>query len=108
LAAVRTDSPIPICTGEMLNAEQFRIFIDRRSCDIIHPDVLFCGGLHETRRIADYAELHYMPMAMHGNGGALATIAAAHVAAGVRNFLGLEHHFYEATWIGEFVTREGV
>ncbi|MEP6536498.1 MAG: mandelate racemase/muconate lactonizing enzyme family protein [Bryobacteraceae bacterium] len=107
LASVRAQSSIPICTGEMFNAEQFRLFIDRRSCDIIHPDVLFCGGLHETRRIADYAELHYMPMAMHGNGGALATIAAAHVAAGVRNFLGLEYHFYEAAWIGEFVSREG-
>lgn len=106
-AAVREASPIPICVGEMFSAEQVRLFVDRRACDIIHPDVLFCGGLHETRRIADYVDLHYMPMAMHGNGGALATIAAAHVAAGFRNFLGLEYHFIEADWIGTFVRREG-
>ena len=47
-------------------------------------------------------------MAMHGNGGCLATIAAAHLAAATRNFLGLEYHFWEAEWIGLYVSREGV
>lgn len=107
LAEVREKSPIAICAGEMFTAEQFRLFIDRKALDILHPDVLFSGGLHETRKIADYAELHYLPMAMHGNGGALAAIAAAHVAAASRNFLGLEYHFIESPWIGEFVTRDG-
>ena len=45
-------------------------------------------------------------MAMHGGGGALATIAAAHVAAATRNFLALEYHHIETPWIGEFVRRE--
>jgi galactonate dehydratase len=43
---------------------------------------------------------------MHGNGGALATIAAAHAAAASRNFLGLEYHFIETPWIGEYVQRD--
>lgn len=107
-ARVREKSPVPICVGEMFVAEQFRLFVDRRACDIIHPDVLFSGGLHAARKIADYAELHYIPLALHGNGGSLATIAAAHVAAATRSFLGLEYHFREARWIGEFVRREGV
>ena len=107
-AAVREKSPIPICVGEMFIAEQFRLFIDRGACDIIHPDVMFAGGLHETRKISSYADLNHIPMAMHGNGGCLATIAAAHVAAASRNFLGLEYHFIESKWIGEFVAREGV
>lgn len=106
--SVREKSMIPICVGEMFIAEQFRLFIDQEACDIVHPDVLFCGGLHELRKIADYAELHHMPVAMHGNGGCLATIAAAHVAAASRNFLGLEYHFHEATWVGEFVHRDGM
>jgi len=104
---VREKSPIPICVGEMFIAEQFRMFIDRKACDILHPDVMFSGGLTETRRIAEYAELHYMPFALHGNGGALATIAAAHVAASCRNFLGLEYHFIDTPWIGQYVRREG-
>jgi galactonate dehydratase len=105
-AAVRAKSPIPICVGEMFIAEQFRLFIDHEACDILHPDVLFCGGLHEVRRIADYGELHHLPLAMHGNGGALATIAAAHAAAASRNFLGLEYHFIETPWLGQYVTRD--
>ena len=105
-AEVRSKSPISICIGEMFSAEHFRIFIDHKACDILHPDVLFCGGLHEARRIADFAELHHLPMAMHGNGGALATIAAAHAAAASRNFIGLEYHFVETPWIGQIVQRD--
>jgi gluconate/galactonate dehydratase len=93
--------------GEMFLAEQFRTFIDRGACDILHPDVLFCGGMHQMHRIAVYGELHDLPVAMHGNGGALATIAAAHVAAASQNFLGLEYHYIETPWIGEFVERDG-
>jgi L-alanine-DL-glutamate epimerase-like enolase superfamily enzyme len=58
-------------------------------------------------QIAEYALLHELPVAMHGNGGALATIAAAHVAAAVPNFLGLEYHWIETDWVGSFVQREG-
>jgi len=105
-AEVRAKSPIPICVGEMFIAEQFRLFIDHKACDVLHPDVLFCGGMHEMRRIAEYAELNHLPLAIHGNGGALATIAAAHVAAACRNFLGLEYHFIETPWIGKYVKRD--
>ena len=104
-AEVRAKSPIPICLGEMFTAEQFRLFIDRRACDIIHPDVLFTGGLYETRKIADYADLNYIPMAMHGNGGAVATMAAAHVAAASPNFIGLEYHFSGAPWVERIIER---
>ena len=107
-AEVRRNSPVPICVGEMFTAEECRTFIDQGACDIIHPDVMFCGGLYEALRIASYAELHYIPMAMHGNGGSLATIAAAHVAAAARNFLGLEYHHIETDWITNMVRREGV
>ena len=104
---VREASPIALCVGEMFIAEQFRLFIDHGAIDILHPDVMFCGGMHELRRIADYADLHRLPLAMHGNGGAIAAIAAAHVAAASRNFLGLEYHFIETPWIGGFVRRAG-
>jgi len=47
-----------------------------------------------------------LPIALHGNGGAIATIAAGHVAAACRNFLGVEYHFIESEWIGAFVSRD--
>ena len=105
-AQVREKSPVPICVGEMFIAEQFRLFVAGGACDILHPDVMFCGGMHELRRIADFAELNHLPVAFHGNGGALATIAAAHAGVASRNFLGLEYHFIETPWIGEFVRRD--
>jgi L-alanine-DL-glutamate epimerase-like enolase superfamily enzyme len=105
-AEVRAKSPVAICIGEMFSAEQFRLFIAHHACDILHPDVLFCGGMHELRRIADLAELNHLPVAFHGNGGALATIAAAHVGAASRNFIGLEYHFIETPWISEYVRRD--
>lgn len=105
-AAVRAKSAIPICVGEMFIAEQFRLFVDHQACDILHPDVLFCGGMHELRRIANFAELNHLPIAFHGNGGALATIAAAHVGVTCRNFLGLEYHFIETPWLAEYVRRD--
>jgi L-alanine-DL-glutamate epimerase-like enolase superfamily enzyme len=105
--AVKAASPIALCVGEMFIAEQFRLFIDHGAIDILHPDVLFCGGMHELRRIADYADLHRLPLAIHGNGGALAAIAAAHVAAASRTFLGLEYHFIETPWLSRYVRRVG-
>jgi L-alanine-DL-glutamate epimerase-like enolase superfamily enzyme len=90
----------------MFTIDQVRTWIAHQACDILHPDVMFCGGLHEARRIAQYAEAHQLPFAMHGNGGAIATIAAAHVAAASRNFLGLEYHFIESPWIAAFARRD--
>ena len=106
-AQVRSKSPIPICTGETLIAEQMRMFIDHKACDIIHPDIMFCGGMHGMLQIAQYALLHELPVAMHGNGGGLATVAAAHVAAAIPNFLGLEYHWIETDWVANIVRREG-
>ena len=107
LRRVRDSSPVPICTGEMLIAEQFRAFINAEAIDIVHPDVLFVGGLHEARKVADYADLNAIPLALHNNGSGLTSIASAHVAAASPNFIGLEYHFYDAKWIGQVVRREG-
>ena len=67
---------------------------------------MFCGGMHELQKIAQYAEVHHRSAAFHGNGGALATIAAANVAATCRSFLGVEYHFIETDWIGQYVRRD--
>lgn len=107
LADVRSRTRIPICTGEMFIAEQFRLFLARQACDIVHPDVLFVGGLSEARAVAVLADLNYLEFAMHNNGSGIATMAAAHVAAATPNFIGLEYHFYDAKWMVDIVRREG-
>lgn len=105
LAQVRARSPVPICSSEMYTREQFHTYLDRGALDVVHPDVIFCGGLREARRIADYADAHYCPLALHGNGSSLAAVAAAHVGAASRNFLALEYHYVETDWIGRIVER---
>ena len=82
--------------------------IDRRAVDIVHPDLLFVGGLHEGKKVADYADLNGIPLAIHNNGSAMNTVAEAHLAAACPNFIGLEYHFWDAKWIGQVVRREGV
>jgi galactonate dehydratase len=105
VAAIRAKSEIPICVGEMFTPEEARRFIDAQACDIIHPDVLFAGGLHETRKIAEYAELHQVPVAFHNNSTALGVTASAHVAATVGNCIGIEYHFHDAPWSTRIVER---
>jgi galactonate dehydratase len=106
LADVRRGSGVPICAGEMFTAEQFRQFAEAGAIDVGHPDLLFAGGLHETRRVADLLDLFNLPFALHNNGSALNTIAAAHVAAASPNALGLEYHFFDASWVGQIARRE--
>ena len=102
---VRDASPIPICAGEMLVPDQFREMIDRGAVDIVHPDLLMVGGVHEARKVADYADLNAIPLAIHNNGSAMNTVASAHVAAASANFIGLEYHFWDAKWVAKVVTR---
>jgi L-alanine-DL-glutamate epimerase-like enolase superfamily enzyme len=106
LRTIRERTDVPLCVGEMLTIDQFKEVINGGACDVAHPDVLFAGGLHGTKRVADYAEANRVPVAFHGNGACLATVAAAHVGAASRNFLGLEYHHAETDWLGAFVSRD--
>ncbi len=56
------------------------------------PDIPKCGGLSESRKIANLAEIYYIPMAPHNVSGPLGTIASCHVCASIPNFLVLEWH----------------
>ena len=48
------------------------------------------GGLLEAKKIADLAEVYYIPVATHNVAGPVATVASAHWAATVREFAGHE------------------
>jgi galactonate dehydratase len=106
LARVRAGSPIPIAAGEMFTADHFRQAMDADALDICHPDVLFVGGLREAQRVGSLADLHHLPVAFHDNGGAVNTIATAHVAATIPNLLGMEYHFHGAPWVATVARRD--
>ena len=65
----------------------------KQAVDIIMPDIPKCGGLSECRKIANLAEIYYMPFAPHNVSSPIGTMASAHVCATVPNFLVLEFHW---------------
>jgi len=63
----------------------FKELLERRACDIIQPDIAWCGGITEARRIAALASAWDVPVIPHAGGlqpWALHFISA-HVNAGV-------------------------
>jgi L-rhamnonate dehydratase len=45
----------------------FRMLIDMGCCDMVQPDVGWCGGLTELLKIAAYAHAHDIPVVPHGS-----------------------------------------
>ena len=100
LNKITQSTSTPICAGENLYLRYgFRDLLEKQAADIIMPDISKCGGLSECRKIANMAEIYYIPFAPHNNSSALSTVADAHVCASVPNFLALEfHRFNDPTW----------
>lgn len=93
LREVKNATSTPICCGENLYSKWgFRELLTLQAADIIMPDIAQVGGIMEGKRIADLADLYYVPVAPHNNCGPMATIAMAHLCAAIPNFLILEWH----------------
>lgn len=57
-----------VTTGEHeASVQGFRMLLEMRGADIIQPDVGWCGGLTELRRIAALADGHGIPVVPHGS-----------------------------------------
>lgn len=96
LRQVRQRSRTPICVGENLYLRWgFRELLQQQAADVVMPDVPKCGGLAESRKIANLAEVYYVPFAPHLVSSPLGTMATAQVCASVPNFLLLEWHALE-------------
>lgn len=78
---------IPICTGENLYGRHgFRKLIELQACDAVHIDIPKSGGLLESKRIHDQADLYYIWTAAHNPASPIGTIASCHAAASMRAF----------------------
>ena len=92
---VTRSTTTPICSGENLYLRHgFRDLIEQQAVNIIMPDIPKCGGLSECRKIANLAEMYYIPFAPHNVSSPIGTLASAHVCATVPNFLVLEFHWF--------------
>jgi len=100
----------PICAGENhYLAHGFRRMLEIGAVDIIMPDLQKAGGLGEGQRMANLANLYYVPFAPHMVASYLGAMASCHVCASVPNFLILEWQIYFHTdpMFKEIVTFEG-
>ena len=108
LAEVRRNTRTPICAGENVYTRfDFKRLFELRAADFVMPDVAKCGGLAEGKRIANLAELDYVPFAPHNVSSPIGTIAAAHVCAEVSNFAVLEWHAIDMPHWPDFVHYSG-
>jgi galactonate dehydratase len=101
LRQVRSRSRTPLCVGENLYLRWgFRELLDAQCADVIMPDIPKCGGLAESKKIANLAEMYYIPFAPHLVSTPLGTMAACHMCAAIPNFLLMEWHALEerAVW----------
>ncbi len=100
----------PICAGENhYLAYGFRPLLESGAVDIIMPDLQKCGGLGEGQRIANLANLYYVPFAPHMVASYLGAMACAHVCASVPNFMIMEWqiYFHKEPMYKEIVKFEG-
>jgi len=102
---VAQSTKTPISSGENYYMRfGFREALEKEALDIIAPDLQKVGGLLEGRRICDLADTHYVAVAPHCIASPVGTIASAHVAAAVPNFLALEWHGMSVPFWDEMVT----
>ena len=92
---IAQETTTPICAGENIYlAHGFRKLLEIGGADIIMPDLQKAGGLGEGQRIANLANLYYVPFAPHMVASYLGAMAACHVCASVPNFMILEWQIY--------------
>ena len=90
-AELAQSTSLPLCVSERLMTRWgFRELLENRAASIVMPDVSWCGGLSEAKKIATMAEAHYLPVAPHNCGGPILHVATAHLAANVTNLFIME------------------
>jgi L-alanine-DL-glutamate epimerase-like enolase superfamily enzyme len=63
----------------------FRELISRRAVDIVQPDVIWTGGITETRKVAALAQAYHLPVIPHVFSSAVSSIANLHLIASLPN-----------------------
>lgn len=84
LVAHRLDTPVAGYETET-GLPGFRELITRHAIDIVQPDVIWTGGITESRKIAAFAHAYGMPVIPHVFSSAVSTIANMHFIASLPN-----------------------
>jgi L-alanine-DL-glutamate epimerase-like enolase superfamily enzyme len=80
--------------------------IAAQAVDMIMPDVVRCGGILETKKIAAMAESYYMQVSPHNPNSPVSTLASLQVMANLPNGLLLEYvdEGHDVPWRDELLS----
>ena len=100
---LKQETNIPLILSERLMTRfHFREVIEQGIAQIINPDACWGGGITEMRKLASYADTHYLPVAFHNCGGPVLHFASLHLAASAQNLYILEsvRRHYQKEYLG--------
>jgi galactonate dehydratase len=104
LARINQEAKMPTAGGEAIyGVKGFFPYIAAKAVDIAMPDVKYCGGMLELKKIAALCEAAGVPVAPHGPASPVGNVAAAHVCATMPNFHILEFSYGEVPWRAELI-----
>lgn len=90
---IKEKSDLPLATGERSYTRWgFRQFFEDRTLNVIQPDLANTGGITETKKICDMAQVYDIGVQIHVCGGPIATAAALQLEATIPNFVIHEEH----------------
>ena len=100
MAQVVAAAPLRVATGEHIYARfGFLDLLQRKAAHVVQPDIVYCGGFLETKKVAALAEAQYVSVAPHNCDGPLKTMIGVHLCANIPNFMILEtFEDYDVPW----------
>ncbi len=85
-AQVRAALPIDITGGEQDNElSSWQLMIDRKSVDILQPDVMYMGGIHRTLEVCRMGQAAGLPITPHAANLSLVTMCTMHLLKAIPN-----------------------
>ena len=83
---------IPLASGERIYTRWgYRPFLEDQILAVIQPDICLAGGITETKKIADYANMYDVQVQLHVCGGPVSIAASLQLEAVIPNFIIHEH-----------------
>ncbi len=103
---LKASTTVPLCQSERVFTRfGFRQLIEKPVADIIMPDICWCGGITEARKISALADTYYLPITMHDTIGPVALWASAHLLMHIPNAMIMEVvRGYIEGWYNDVVT----
>lgn len=105
--ALANEIVAPVCVSERLVSKyQFREYLRAGAAEVVMPDLIWTGGITETKKIATMAEAEQRPVAPHDMTGPVNVFACAHICMNAPNAWLMEtcRAFYgEGGWYSDVI-----